>query len=104
MRDLGADFTLRGRLAYSSRTYCKTFLSRLEQHASSGRHLPANRVGFSNVRFVIVNHSPKMFAKTDLCWHAREKAQENVFSLWSTGFLWSGFRENYRKIRAISLD
>jgi hypothetical protein len=54
----------------------------------------------ANARFVIANHSPKMSAKTDLCWAAREKAQENVFSLWSTGFLWSGFRENYRKIRA----
>jgi len=56
------------------------------------------------LRFVIANHSPKGFAKTDLCSATREKARGNVFSRSSTGFLWSGFRENYRNIRAISLD
>lgn len=56
------------------------------------------------LRFVIANHSPKVFAKTDLCSATREKARGNVFSRSSTGFLWSGFRENYRNIRAISLD
>jgi hypothetical protein len=57
-----------------------------------------------HTRFVIANHSPKMFAKTDLCSAAREKARENIFPLSSTGFLWSGFPENDRKIRAMSLD
>jgi hypothetical protein len=55
-------------------------------------------------RFVIANHSPRMFAKTDLCRATRERCER--MSSFIIGQVFSGpdFEKNYRNIGAISLD